>query len=80
MSKKLSRKYSTKKIQIKEEKEWPVIVYMWVAGLALFGYLIAESVFRTTWPHPIHWLSALVGGILGIGVGWLWYRWRGDVL
>ncbi len=63
----------------KKEKEWPVVVYMWAGGLAFLGYLIAESVFRTTWPHPLHWLSGLIGGLIGIPVGWLWYRWRGDV-
>ena len=64
----------------KQEKEWPVVVYMWVFGLAFLGYLIAESGFRTAMPHPIHWLFLLVGGVVGVGVGWRWYRWRGDVL
>ncbi len=63
-----------------QEKEWPVVVYMWVAALAVVGYLVGETVFRTTKPHPFHWLLALGGGLLGIGAGWLWYRWRGDVL
>lgn len=66
--------------QIINNKEWPAVVYLWMFGLAFFGYLIAESIFRTAWTHPMHWLSALVGGVLGIGAGWLWYRWRGDVL
>lgn len=59
--------------------EWPAVVYFWMFGLAFFGYFIAESVFRTAWPHPAHWLSMLSGGVLGIPIGWLWYRWRGDV-
>ena len=78
-STKISKKDFTKPIRTKEEKEWPVVVYMWAFGLTFISYLIAESGFRTTWPHPIHWLLALAGGILGIGAGWLWYRWRGDV-
>lgn len=68
------------KQKTKEEKEWPVVIYMWVSALAMVGYLIGETVFRTTKPHPFHWLLALVGGILGIGAGWLWYRSRGDVI
>ena len=61
------------------EKEWPVVVYMWVFGLALLGYLIVgEGIFEVR-PHPIHWLAGLIGGIAGIPLGWLWYRWRGDV-
>lgn len=74
----MSKKHLNQKI--KNEKEWPVVVFMWMFGLTFLGYLMAESVFRTIMPHPIHWLFALVGGVLGVGVGWLWYRWRGDVL
>ncbi|MBN8655915.1 MAG: hypothetical protein J0M11_09270 [Anaerolineae bacterium] len=64
----------------KDEKEWPLVVYMWAIGLGLVGYLvIGEMVFEFK-PHPIHWLSGIVGGILGIGLGWIWFRWRGDVI
>ena len=64
----------------REGADWPVVVYLWAVGLAFLGYLTGETVFRTTQPHPIHWLVALIGGISGIGLGWLWYRWRGDVI
>lgn len=63
----------------REKKEWPVVVYLWSIGLGGFGYFIGETAFRTTQPHPIHWLLAVLGGIAGVGIGWLWYRWRGDV-
>jgi len=59
-------------------KEWPVVVYVWTIGLALFGYLIGR-IGLNAYPHPYHWLSGLVGGVAGIPIGWLWYRWRGDV-
>ena len=73
MPKKLSKQ------KVKEKKEWPVVVYLWAFGLALVGYLVVgEAVFESR-PHPVHWLSGLIAGILGIGIGWLWYRWRGDV-
>ncbi len=63
----------------KEKKEWPVVVYMWAFGLGILGYLIVGEAIFDAKPHPIHWLSGLVGAIVGIGIGWLWYRWRGDV-
>ncbi len=59
-------------------KEWPVVVYVWIFGLAIFGYLIGR-IGLNAYPHPYHWLSGLIGGIAGIPIGWLWYRWRGDV-
>jgi len=59
-------------------KEWPVVVYVWIFGLAIFGYLIGR-IGLNAYPHPLHWLSGLIGGIAGIPIGWLWYRWRGDV-
>jgi hypothetical protein len=68
------------KQKFNEKKEWTVVVYMWAFGFADLDYLIGETVFRTTQPHPIHWMVALIGGISGVGTGWLWYRWRGDVL
>ena len=67
------------KQKINEKQEWPVVVYMWAIGLGLMGYLaVGEAIFESR-PHPIHWLAGLIGGVLGIGIGWLWYRWRGDV-
>ena len=65
-------------LQKARNKEWPVVVYIWTVGLALFGYLIGR-IGLNAYPHPYHWLSGLVGGLAGIPIGWLWYRWRGDV-
>jgi hypothetical protein len=48
-------------------------------GLGFLSYIIAR-IALDGYPHPIHWLIALAGGIAGIGVGWLWYRWRGDLI
>ena len=61
------------------EKEWPVVVYIWAIGLAIVSYAVARAALDGQ-PHPYHWLSGLVGGLAGIPIGWLWYRWRGDVL
>jgi hypothetical protein len=60
-------------------REWPVVVYMWIFGLTIISYVIARAVLDGK-PHPIHWLAALLGGLAGIPIGWLWYRWRGDVI
>jgi ABC-type branched-subunit amino acid transport system permease subunit len=59
-------------------REWPAVVYLWAIGLGLFTYAIARFALDGK-PHPLHWLSGLAGGAVGIAVGWLWFRWRGDV-
>jgi hypothetical protein len=63
---------------VEKRREWPVVVYAWGLGLAFLSYVIARIVLDGK-PHPYHWLSGLIGGLVGIGIGWLWYRWRGDV-
>jgi hypothetical protein len=71
----------SKVISIQEEKkrkEWPAVVYFWMIGLALVTYVVARIALDGS-PHPYHWLSGLIGGVAGIPIGWLWYRWRGDV-
>ena len=62
----------------KEKQYTPAVVYFWMFGLAILFYLIAR-VGLAVYPHPVHWVSMLVGGAVGYPVGWLWYRWRGDV-
>ena len=59
-------------------KEWPAVVYFWMFGMAVLGYLIGR-IALDAYPHPIHWASGLVGGILGLLVGWVWYWKRGDI-
>jgi hypothetical protein len=62
-----------------KRKEWPVVVYLWAFGLAILGYVIAR-IGLSGLPHPYHWMSGLIGGVAGVPLGWLWYRWRGDVI
>jgi len=65
-----------------EHQEWPVVVYFWMIGLFFITYIIARLALET-YPHQFHWMSipiGLVGTILGIPIGWLWYRWRGDII
>lgn len=58
--------------------EWPPVVYLWGFASAFIGYFIVDSIFHPK-SHPIHWLSALGGGLIGIAVGWLWFHRRGDI-
>ncbi len=74
----MSKKYAKPKPK-KQEREWPAVVYFWMIGLGFLSYVVVEITRRDAWPHPIHWLSGIIGSIAGIGIGWLWYRWRGDV-
>ena len=60
-------------------KEWPAVVYFWAIGFGFFSYLIAR-IALDGYPHPYHWLGGLIGALVGIPIGWLWYRWRGDVI
>jgi hypothetical protein len=71
-------KTATAAIETNEKREWPAVVFFWAFGMAIVSYVVARIVLNG-YPHPYHWLSGIVGGILGIGIGWLWYRWRGDV-
>ena len=59
-------------------KEWPAVVYFWAFGLAIVSYAVARAVLDGK-PHPYHWAAALIGGLVGIPLGWLWFHWRGDV-
>ncbi len=72
----VTRRPTAKKAETR--KEWPAIVYLWAFGLAILSYAVARVVLDGK-PHPVHWLAGLVGGLAGIPLGWLWYRWRGDV-
>ena len=64
----------------KNRQEWPLVVYLWILGLGFAVYVALGEFILGSRPHPIHWAAGLAGGLLGIPVGWLWYRWRGDVL
>lgn len=63
----------------KTRRGWPLVVYVSVFGAGFLGYFVAEIGFHTR-PHPLHWVSGLVGAVLGYLAGWLWYRWRGDIV
>ena len=77
MSKKSAK--SNKKPEKKKQKDWPVVVYIWAIGLFIATWFIGGEAILESKPHSIHWLVGLVGGLVGIPLGWLWYRWRGYV-
>ncbi len=70
---------SSKSNEKAEKALTPVVVYFSAAGMAILGYTIAR-IALDGYPHPLHWLSLLGGGVIGYFVGWLWYRWRGDII
>lgn len=72
-------KYKLARAEVKRNRQgWPSVVYIGIAVFGLTGYVFAEIALGTR-PHPLHWLSALVGAVLGYLLGWLWYHWRGDI-
>jgi len=76
---KKSNKHSDRGKKVASSKEWPLVVFIWMIGLGLLGYVFGRIAFDAM-PHPVHWLSGLVGSLLGCVIGWLWYRLKGDVL
>jgi CHASE2 domain-containing sensor protein len=75
----ISKTATAATIDKKKRREWPVVVYLWAFGLALVSYAVARVVLDGL-AHPYHWGGGIAGGLFGIGIGWLWYRWRGDIL
>jgi hypothetical protein len=65
--------------KVKTKKEWPLVVYFWIVGLGFMSYVVTR-IALDGYPHPIHWASGLVGAIAGYFIGWIWYRWRGDII
>lgn len=74
MSKKIARK-NEKKIR----KETPLVVWFWMLGMGFLSYLVAR-IALDAFPHPVHWASGAGGAVIGFLVGWLWYKWKGDVI
>ena len=75
---KVSKTSPASKELTQQKKEWPVVVYLWGFGLAILGYAVGR-VGLASLPHPYHWMSGVVGAVVGILIGWVWYRWRGDI-
>ena len=61
------------------KKEWPAVIYLGTFGFGGLSYVVARIVLDG-FPHPYHWASGLAGMVLGGFGGWIWYRWRGDII
>ncbi len=57
----------------------PFVVFVGFLGLGLVGYVLSQA-FLPVEAHPSHWLVAVLSAIVGGVLGWLWYRWRGDII
>jgi hypothetical protein len=65
--------------ETKKSREWPVVVDFGTFGLAIFGYTLSNlGVLHN--PHSYHWLTGVLDAIAGLIIGWVWYRWRGDIV
>jgi hypothetical protein len=63
----------------RDHKETPFVVWMWTMGLGFLSYLVTR-IALDGYPHPLHWASGAIGAVIGYLAGWLWYRWKGDVV
>jgi len=68
-----------REIRKSDHKEVPLVVWIWMFGLGFLSYVVAR-IALDGYPHPLHWTSGAVGAVIGYLVGWLWYRWKGDVI
>jgi hypothetical protein len=78
----MSKNKVLKDTRISEKKkrtEWPVVVYLCAFGLAIFGYTLSNLGLLPL-PHSYHWMTGVIGGVLGIIFGWIWCQWRGDII
>ena len=76
----MSNRTRSVKAKAKNPKEgWPLVVFVGIFGLGLLGYLLGQLTF-VGGPHPLHWLAALMGAVVGGFAGWLWYLRRGDIV
>ena len=68
-----------KAVPARDRDVTPAVVYLAAVGTALLFYFIAEVTLGAK-PHPLHWAALVGGGLLGLPLGWLYYRWRGDII
>ncbi len=71
---KMNRNHSTKSGSAQNGA--PLIVFVSAAGSGILAYLIGQLTFLQQ--HPIHWLMAIIGSIVGWFIGKFIYRLRGE--
>ncbi len=72
-------KKRARKSERKVHKETPLVVWLWTLGLGFLSYIVTR-IAMDAYPHPVHWASGAGGAVVGFLVGWLWYKWKGDVI
>lgn len=63
-----------------EPKQWPAVVSVVAFVFGMIGYAVVGEIVLSTQPHPVHWLTGLISGVLGLAIGWACYRWKGDII
>lgn len=71
---KLNRSHGTKSGS--SQDGIPLVMFVTATGSGIFAYLIGQLIFLQQ--HPIHWLLAIIGGIVGWFLGKLIYRLKGE--
>ncbi len=57
--------------------DWmPLSALIGTAGAGGFGYFVGESALAP-YPHPSHWIAAVMAGFVGYASGFIWHRIRG---
>ncbi len=74
----MGRYAKAKSNKSEKKQETPAVVYFWAIGMGFLFYIVARVVLAA-YPHPYHWLAMLIGAVIGVFCGWVWFRWRGDV-
>ncbi len=55
------------------------MVVVGLCGSGLLGYVLSQLILPVE-AHSAYWGVALISAVLGAALGWLWYRWRGDII
>lgn len=69
----------TPKMKKSKDDGISLVALILVTGGFLLGYLGGE-LFLYPYPHPVHWVPALVFALLGYFIGQVIYRRYGDIL
>lgn len=75
----MSKHRKTRQKDQDKTKEWPAVVYFSMIGTAFAFYAVARVALNDL-PHPYHWGSGLAGIGVGLILGWVYYRWKGDIV
>jgi hypothetical protein len=49
-----------------------------MVGLGILAYVAGQVVLDAN-NHPVHWLLGFIGLVVGCLIGWIWYKFRGEM-